>query len=180
MRCLPFAAVALAVVQATTASARGPASDDAGREPTRAKDERAPESERKPPVPPANLFWLDSGVGWHRVGLTTLHVERTAGGDALTGDLVPSVLAGPSVQLGFGIRWLVLTFGARVGASFFDDPSPGRSDGSSQLYSVDAEIGFRIPAGRLEPYLVLAGGYSRFGGLDDAIRGVGRGLDIDG
>jgi len=180
MKGLPFAVVALAVVQATAASARGPASDDAGREPARGKDERAAESERNPPVPAANLFWLDSGVGWHRVGLTTLRVDRTAGGDALTGDLVPSVLSGPSVQLGFGVRWLVLTFGARLGATFFDDPSPGRSDGSSQLYSADAELGFRIPAGRVEPYFVMAGGYSRFGGLGDAIQGVGQGLDIDG
>jgi hypothetical protein len=90
------------------------------------------------------------------------------------------VLSGPTVNVGFGLRWLVLTFGARLGASFFDDPSPGRSDGSSQLYSVDAELGFRIPAGPVEPYFVMAGGYSRFGGLDDAIQGVGQGLDIDG
>jgi hypothetical protein len=75
---------------------------------------------------------------------------------------------------------LVLTVGPRLAVSFFNDPSPGRSDGSSQLYSVDAEFGFRIPAGRFEPYFVMAGGYSRFGGFDDAIQGVGRGLNIDG
>jgi hypothetical protein len=179
MQRLLSAVMALAVVQATAASALTLASDAAAHETARAKDERQAE-EREPPTPATTLLWADTGLGWHRVGLTTLQVDRTAGGDALTGDLVPSVLSGPSVQLGFGIRWLVLTFGARFGASFFDDPSPGRSDGSSQLYSADAEIGFRIPAGRLEPYFIFAGGYSRFGGLDDAIQGVGRGLDIDG
>lgn len=176
---LPFPIRALAVVQLTAASALAVASSAAADERARAKDERQ-EEKREPPTPATNLFWADSGFGWQRVGLTTLHVDRTAGGDALTGDLVPSVLSGPSVQLGFGIRWLVLTFGARFGVSFFDDPSPGRSDGSSQLYNIDAEVGFRIPAGRLEPYFVFAGGYSRFGGLDDAIEGVGQGLDIDG
>jgi hypothetical protein len=179
MRRLPYIVMVLAVVQVTTASALMLASDAAAAETARAKDERQVE-EREPPTPSTNVFWADSGLGWHRVGLTTLHVDRTAAGDALTGDLVSSALSGPSVQLGFGVRWLVLTFGARLGASFFDDPSPGRSSGSSQLYSADAEIGFRIPAGRLEPYFIFAGGYSRFGGLDDAIEGVGRGLDIDG
>lgn len=180
MKPLTLVLVALAVVSATTASARAPRSESDRSEPARAEDRPRADEEQEPPEPAKSVFWIDSGVGWHRVGLTTLHVERNSGGEVLTGDLVPGVLSGPSLQLGFGVRWLVLTFGARVGASFFDDPSPGRSDGSSQLYSVDAEIGFRIPAGRLEPYFVMAGGYSRFGGLDDAIQGVGQGLDIDG
>jgi hypothetical protein len=179
MRHLPFAITALAVVHVTAASARTP-SGDTRDEHGRTPDERRGDEERGLPAPAKTVFWADTNVGWHRVGLTTLQVDRTAGGDALTGDLVPSVLSGPTVQVGFGLRWLVLTFGARLGASFFDDPTPGRSDGSSQLYSVDGEIGFRIPAGPIEPYFVMAAGYSRFGGLNDAIQGIGQGLDIDG
>jgi hypothetical protein len=49
-----------------------------------------------------------------------------------------------------------------------------------QLYSIDAELGVRIPIVRFEPYLLVGGGYSAFGGLDDAISGVGQGLAVDG
>lgn len=191
------ATLALAVVLATAASAaaspvseQGVASSsseprvaEVGPEPgvgARPRRDRVVEAEEKPIIPSSTIFWIDSGLGWERVGLTTLRVRRDIGGDVLTGDLVPSVLSGPMVQLGFGLRWLVLSFGARIGASFFDDSSPDRTDGTSQFYNVDAELGFRIPAGRLEPHIVLGAGYSRFGGLDDAIRGVGQGLDIDG
>jgi hypothetical protein len=123
---------------------------------------------------------VDSQVGWNRVGLTTLRVERDSGGEALTGDLVPAVLSGPTVGLGLGVRWLVLTFGARATATFFNESSNVRADDASQFYSIDGELGMRIPAGRLEPFIVFGAGYSRFGGLGDAISGLGKGLDIDG
>lgn len=39
---------------------------------------------------------------------------------------------------------------------------------------------FRAPLGRVEPYVLFAGGYSTFGGLDELVGGLDRGLDIDG
>jgi opacity protein-like surface antigen len=171
----------LAVVQATTASVLARPSDRTTRESEApARDQPVEKQEKEPTVPALTVGWLDGNVGWERVGLTTLRVRRDSGGDVLTGDLVPAALSGPSVGLGFGVRWMVLTLGVRLGAAFFNDSSPDRTDGTSQLYSIDGELGFRIPAGSLEPYLVMGAGYSRFGGLDDAIHGVGQGLDIDG
>jgi hypothetical protein len=38
----------------------------------------------------------------------------------------------------------------------------------------------RFQLGRVEPHLLFGGGYSTFGGLDNAIDGVRAGLDIDG
>jgi hypothetical protein len=151
-----------------------------GQQPRAVRKDQAVVVEHKATEPTTTVFWVDTSIGWQRVDLTTLHVQRNSAGEALTGDLVPNVLSGPALSLGVGVRWLVLSFGARMTAAFFNDPSPDRTDGSSQFYSLDAEIGLRIPAGRLEPYVVLGAGYSVFGGLDDAIRGVGQGLDIDG
>jgi Outer membrane protein beta-barrel domain len=173
--------LALAVAPATAASAFAARPEPATRaSASPAKDDAVRERESESPVPALSILWLEGGAGWERVGLTTLRVRRDSGGEALTGDLVPDSLSGPMVSFGVGVRWMVLTLGVRVGAAFFDDSSPDRSDGTSQLYSIDGELGFRIPAGRVEPYFVMGAGYSRFGGLDDAIQGVGRGLDIDG
>jgi len=177
MRAFTASCLALAATL-TAASAR--AQERADAQPR--KDERvraAPED--KTPIPSSTIAWVDTGLGFERVDLTTVHVQRDPqGGDTLTGDLVPATLTGPALSLVFGLRWLVLSFGARLGVAFFNDSSPDRTDGASQLYSIDAELGLRIPAGRLEPYLMLGAGYSVFGGLGDAINGVGQGLDIDG
>src|SRR4029079_11054398 len=87
---------------------------------------------------------------------------------------------GPTAHLGVGFRLLPLTLGLRAGVAAFGDSSPTRSVNDMQLYSIDAEIGVRIPVARFEPYLLVGGGYSAFGGLDDAISGVSQGLAVDG
>ncbi len=48
------------------------------------------------------------------------------------------------------------------------------------LYSIDAELGLKLPFDRLELSLVFAGGYSVIGGLSDLVRDLGAGLDVDG
>jgi hypothetical protein len=144
------------------------------------KDQPVQGAGREKQVPTPSVFWLDSGFGWQRVGLTTLRVHRDSAGRATLGELVPAVRDGPSVSLGFGVRWLALTFGARVTSGFFDDLSPERTESTSQFYSIDFELGLRIPAGRFEPHVIMGAGYSVFGGLGDAITGLARGLDIDG
>lgn len=145
-----------------------------------AKDQPVRGSERETQTPASSVFWIDSGLGWQRVGLTTLHVHRDSSGRATVGELIPAVRDGPTVSLGFGLRWLVLTFGARVTAAFFEDLSPERSEATSQFYSIDVELGLRIPAGRFEPHVIFGAGYSVFGGLGAAISGLAQGLDIDG
>lgn len=127
-------------------------------------------------------FWIDGGVGYQRLELTTLSVQRVEGSTALTGDLAPRVVGGVGANVGLGVRFYLLTLGARLGMTFFDAaPSSSRDvDGTLQLYSINAELGFRIPIGRVEPYVLLGAGYSVIGGLGDAVSGLGRGLDIDG
>ena len=45
---------------------------------------------------------------------------------------------------------------------------------------VSLEAGTRLRLGPVEPSLFAGGGYSTFGGLEDAAEGLGAGLDIDG
>jgi hypothetical protein len=52
--------------------------------------------------------------------------------------------------------------------------------GSWQVWTLDAELGLRIPLGRIEPHVAFSGGYSSFGGIDTAIRGLQDGLDVHG
>jgi hypothetical protein len=144
------------------------------------KDQPERGEERNAVAPGASVFWIDSSLGWQRVGLTTLRVHRDSAGRATVGELVPAVRDGPSASLGLGFRWLVLTVGARVTAAFIKDLSPERTESTSQFYSVDLEVGLRIPAGRFEPYMVFGAGYSVFGGFGDALSGLARGVDIDG
>lgn len=124
--------------------------------------------------------WLDGGVGWQRMDLTTFYVQRVADSNSLTADLAPHAVQGLAANVGLGVRFYLLTLGARLGMTAFDNASAEGTDGSMQLYSIDAELGFRIPISRVEPYLVLGAGYSVLGGLGDAFAGLGRGLEIDG
>lgn len=149
--------------------ASGPDRADRGAESRSEDDPRA----RRP-------FWFDGGAGYEHLDLTTANVQRVQGSTALTADLAPRRVGGLGANVGLGFRILHLTLGARLGMTFFDAAAPTGTDGSLQLYSIDAELGFRLPIGRVEPYILLGAGYSVIGGLGDAVSGLGRGLDIDG
>ena len=52
--------------------------------------------------------------------------------------------------------------------------------GRGRFWSLDAEVGVRVPLYRVEPHFVLAGGYSSFGGFGSAVSGLSDGLDVRG
>lgn len=132
------------------------------------------------PSPMRSLLWLDAHAGAEYMDLETFKTTRNADGDVMTVGVIPRAAWGPAGSIGFGVRLLTLLIGARGSVATFHDSTPGHTVGNLQLYTVDLELAMRIPAGRLEPFLVLDGGYSVFGGLGDAVQGLGRGLDIDG
>lgn len=172
---------AVGLLCALGTSAAGAAdSRPAGNDDNRPERDRPSGDESQSKWHKSKPFWVDAGVGWQRLNMTTITVERNSAGDALTADLVPRIVDGPTAHLGVGLRFLPLTVGVRAGVAVFQDSSPARSVNDMQLYSIDAELGIRIPIVRFEPYLLVGGGYSVFGGLDDAISGVGRGLAVDG
>src|SRR5688500_12047750 len=126
----------------------------------------------------AAALWLFSAES----GFQSLHLRTFEAGteDRLTVGFVPSHAAGPAFAGNLGVRFGVFTLGLRGGVARFQDRSLERSVGEYDLWSLAAEAGTRFALGRFEPYLLLGGGYSAFGGLDDAVDGLGAGLDVDG
>jgi hypothetical protein len=61
---------------------------------------------------------------------------------------------GPSLGAGFGIRLLYFTVGPHVRYAPFS---------SFRLLTVDLDLGWHVPLGRLEPYAILAAGYCALG-----------------
>jgi hypothetical protein len=125
----------------------------------------------------SDLVFATAESGYQALRLRTFEAGSE---DRLTVGFVPSRAAGPAFATGLGLRLGAFTLGVRGGLARFEDPSLMRSVGSYQLWSLAGELGARIALARVEPYFVLGGGYSAFGGLDDAVEGLGAGLDVDG
>src|SRR5262249_49783143 len=58
-------------------------------------------------------------------------------------------------------------------------PTDSATTSNMQLWTADAEVGFRIPLRRFEPYLTFAGGYANLDGIADRVRGL-HGLTVHG
>ena len=135
------------------------------------------EKEPEPKEPRDTHFWVDGGAGYGYLSLNTFVVDNE---DGFTAELVPMEADGIAGNLGLGLRFGVFTIGPRGSVMVLRNETAGRRIRELQLWSIDLELGFRIPLHKVEPYFVFGGGYSTFGGLDDAFEGVGDGLNIDG
>lgn len=115
--------------------------------------------------------WVNGEVGVEFANLRRFDANL----DTLTVGLTPSSGVGPAAGLGVGVRFVFITLGVRgrVGAM-------QSSGGAWQLWTLDAELGLRIPLKRVEPYLTLAGGYAATGNFGYAVAGLGSGLDVSG
>lgn len=96
-------------------------------------------------------LWLNAEVGVQHLGLQTFK-----GDDLVEPSLVKTTQTGLMYGAGIGARILVFTAGARFRMGTFSD---------WRLWTLDAEGGFRIPIGSLEPYFNVAAGYASLGGL---------------
>lgn len=177
---IPTVVAPLALAVAISATARAEAVVERTETETVVRDQPIDRAPREDDSHVRKPFWIDGGLGWQRLDLTTFYVQRVSGSTALTADLAPRIVSGPGANVGLGARFSLLTLGLRLGMTLFDAASSPSVDGTLQLYSIDAELGVRMPIGRVEPYLVLGVGYSVLGGLGDAVSGLGKGLDIDG
>ena len=120
----------------------------------------------------SELVWANGEAGYQTIGLRTFDANL----EKLTVGLIPTVGNGPAVGVGAGVRLLFLTIGPRARVGFFHDDSATRTVRDWQFWTLDAELGLRIPIGRLEPNVTLAGGYAAVGNLDDAVHGLRGGL----
>jgi len=119
-------------------------------------------------------FTFDAAVGYETANLTTF--RSSLGAQSFSANIIPTSVTGPSIDFGLGARFYVLTFGLRGGVAFLG----AETQNPLQLYSVDAELGLRLPFDKVEAYLVFGGGYSVIGGLSDAIQGLSQGINVDG
>ena len=96
------------------------------------------------------FVWLNGEVGAEYLGLETFKSKQLVDG----GPVAKSKGLGAAYGAGLGARLLAFTFGARFRFANFED---------YQLWTLNAEAGFHIPLGRLEPYGTLGVGYASLG-----------------
>jgi hypothetical protein len=96
-------------------------------------------------------IWLNAEIGAQHLGLQTFKADGLVD-PKLVGTTQTGVLYGAGV----GARILVFTVGARFRMGTFKD---------FQLWTLNAEGGFRIPLGSLEPYFNVAAGYAALGSI---------------
>ncbi|HET9959270.1 MAG TPA: hypothetical protein VFQ61_32495 [Polyangiaceae bacterium] len=107
------------------------------------------------------FVWLNGEVGFQHLGLQTFHANSLV--DA---QIVKSSQSGMVFGAGAGVRLIFLTLGGRFRLGTFD---------AWQLWTLNAELGFRIPIGALEPYFTFGGGYASLGSFDSKSIGTSLG-----
>ncbi len=151
---------AVSVLATFASPAAAATSSDEG--PRTAEAPRAAASDEAPHAAPSEgtvshvseILFLTPEMGAEYVGMETLH---------LTHELLPSGAhtadIGPVVGVAGGVRLLFVTLGPRFRFGHFRD---------WDLWTLDAEVGFKVPLGALEPYFEVGAGYAKVGSLQDS------------
>jgi hypothetical protein len=171
-----FCGLAACVVPVTARAdepAPGPAQSGEAPPPGRMRVDAQAGAETEWAGPMSQHVYLDAQAGLESVQMRTFFANF----DSVSAGFLPSTGFGPTARVGTGLRLGFLTLGLRGRVAQFDDPS---TVGPWQIWSLDAEVGIRVPLRRWEPHFVVAGGYSTFGGLGSAVAGLSSGLDVHG
>ena len=123
--------------------------------------------------PMSQHVWIDARAGVEAIELQTF----SANFEQFSAGFLPTSGVGPTASVGAGLRFGFLTLGARDRVASFDDAADA---GSWQVWTLDGELGVRVPLRRVEPHFEFAGGYSSFGGFGSAIAGLKDGIDVHG
>jgi hypothetical protein len=98
------------------------------------------------------FFWINAEFGFEHLGLQTFKANNLV--DAAVVETNPTgLLYGGAL----GVRLVFITLGARFRLGNFPE---------WQLWTLNAELGLRIPLGALEPYFTFGGGYASLGAFD--------------
>jgi hypothetical protein len=135
--------------------------------------DRAHPAESRWGGPSSQHFYLDTQAGVEWVQLETFVADFST--YAL--GLLPSTGVGPSATIGLGGRLGFFTLGGRGRVSSFG--GDGGFQGAWQLWTLDAEAGIRVPLGRVEPHVTLAGGYAESSHFGHAVANL-NGVDLHG
>jgi hypothetical protein len=112
-------------------------------------------------------FWLELEGGYEYIGLETF----TANEQTLSAGFESSSSSGGFIGAGLGLQLFFLRLGPRGRVGFFSE---------WQCFSLDGELGFRIPLGIFEPHLAIAAGYSALGSLPGVLSSTAGAVQIDG
>ncbi len=98
------------------------------------------------------FFYINAEIGAEHLGLQTFKANNLV--DA---GVVKTSQTGLAMGAGLGLRVVFLTVGPRFRIASFEE---------WQLWTLNAELGIRIPLGSIEPYFTLGGGYASVGSFD--------------
>jgi hypothetical protein len=112
-------------------------------------------------------FWLELEGGYEYVGLETF----TASVETLSAGFEHSSASGGFIGAGLGAQLFFIRLGPRGRVGFFKE---------WQCFSLDGELGFRIPLGIFEPHIELDAGYSALGSLPGVLSSTAGSVNIDG
>lgn len=131
-----------------------PAIEGEGAEPydASATERELEQAEREDSGRGLEFVWLNAEGGIQHLGLQTFRAN-----ELVDPRLVSTTQTGPLFGAGAGVRLIFLTLGGRFRLGSFEE---------WQLWTLNAEVGFRIPLGPLEPYFVFAGGYAKLGSFE--------------
>ncbi len=107
------------------------------------------------------FFYINAEAGGEHLGLQTFSANELV--DAST---VKTTQTGAVFGVGLGLRLVFLTIGPRFRIGLFDQ---------WQLWTLNGELGLRIPLGNIEPYFTFGGGYASIGAFSSD--NVGGGLN---
>lgn len=107
------------------------------------------------------FFYINGEAGFMHVGLETFNSN-----DLVDAGTTKTKASGPVYGAGLGLRLVFITIGPRFRLANLD---------KYQTWSLNAELGIRIPLGNIEPYFTLGGGYSSIGTFDS--NNVGQGIN---
>jgi hypothetical protein len=98
------------------------------------------------------FFYINAEVGGQHLGLQTFKAN-----DLVDAGVVKTSQTGLMVGAGLGLRLVFITLGPRFRIGMFDQ---------WQLWTLNGELGIRIPLGDVEPYFTFGGGYASVGAFD--------------
>jgi hypothetical protein len=95
------------------------------------------------------FFYINVEAGGEHLGLQTFKAKNLV--DA---GVVETTQTGPVFGAGLGLRLVFLTLGPRFRIGLFDQ---------WQIWTLNGELGLRIPIGNVEPYFTFGAGYASIG-----------------
>lgn len=112
-------------------------------------EEQLDDAQKKDSGKGLEWVYLNAEIGFQHLGLQTFSANNLV--DA---NIVDTTQTGPLYGAGLGVRLIFITIGAQFRIATFSN---------YDLWTLNGQVGLKIPLGRFEPYGTLGGGYASLG-----------------